>query len=328
MSRTAFVTGGTGFLGINLIEELIKNGWEVIAMHRPSSDLTHIKKFNVKLVEGKLDNYESLSSIFPEDVDVVFHTAANTTLIKKYRKQQYRDNVEGTKNMVKCAIAKRAKKFIFTSSISAYGIHDYEIDENTVSNVERCSKSTYYDLTKYYAEREVKQSVSKGLNAVILNPCRIMGPYSYKGWTFFVKTAYNDKIPFIPSGVGSVCHVRDVANAHIKAVDKGRKGENYLLGGKNTSFLSIVRKTQEILGKKMSNRVTPDWLLWTFCYILLFFSKISGKPPLLTPETVRLLTEKITCNYSKAIKELDYQSSSLEKIIKDIINWLEKEEIV
>lgn len=324
----ALVTGSTGFLGLSLVSELTKEGWEVYAFHRPTSDLKHLNRFAVKRIIGDIGDYASLQSGIPENLDALFHVAANTSLWKKNNRKQYEDNVVGTRNLVSCALEKKTKKFILTSSISSFGVHEEKIDETTPSNVLESKKASHYDKTKYLAEQEVHQGVRQGLDAVILNPCRIMGPFDEKDWSLFVQDAYRDKVIFVPSGTGMICHSRNVARAHIRAVEKGRRGEKYLLGGPEATFKDIINEAQSILGKKKTKRVTPDWILWVMGYGLTAASFFTRKPPLLTPETVRLLTETVVCCYEKAQKDLGYESPSLNETIQEVIDWLQKEQIL
>ncbi|MBS3819681.1 NAD-dependent epimerase/dehydratase family protein [bacterium] len=324
----ALVTGSTGFLGLNLVSELIKEGWEVYAFHRPSSDLKYLNRFAVKRIIGDIGDYSSLKSGIPQKLDALFHAAANTSLWKKNNPKQCEDNVLGTRNLVSCALEKKTKKFILTSSISSFGVHEEKIDESTSSNVLESKKASHYDKTKYLAEKEVLQGVRQGLNAVILNPCRIMGPFDEKDWSLFVQDACRDKVIFVPSGTGMICHSRNVARAHIRAVEKGGSGEKYLLGGPEATFKDIINEAQSILGKKKTNRVTPDWILWLAGYAMSVASFFTKKPPLITPETVRLLTETVTCRYQKAQQELGYKSPSLNETIGEVIDWLRKEQSV
>ncbi|MGB1317387.1 MAG: NAD-dependent epimerase/dehydratase family protein, partial [Flavobacteriales bacterium] len=132
--KTAFVTGATGFLGVNLVQQLLADGWKVTALHRKTSNLSYLKRFDVTLVEGAITDKASLVNAIPEGVDAVFHVAANTSMWSKFNDQQYQDNVIGTRNMVEVALQKKAKRFVHTSSISAWGHHRNEIDETAESN--------------------------------------------------------------------------------------------------------------------------------------------------------------------------------------------------
>src|SRR5262245_43961190 len=104
--NTAFVTGGTGFIGLNLVEHLTQLGWDVIALQRPKSRLTYLQKYPVRLVEGAIEDKASLDRAMPENVDAVFHVAGDVSLWSSHKQRQWRTNVEGTRNMVATALAK------------------------------------------------------------------------------------------------------------------------------------------------------------------------------------------------------------------------------
>lgn len=320
MSKTAFVTGSTGFIGLNLIEELCKENWKVYALHRSTSDLTYLKRFAVQRVTGSVRDYGALLAAMPEKPDAVFHLAGNTSAWSKQNQEQYEDNVIGTRNILQAALEKKAKKFIYTSSISAFGLHTTKIDENTPSNAETCGIN--YHLTKYLAEKEVAKAVEKGLDAVILNPCHVLGPYDKGNWSQLVRLVYQDKLPGITPGIGTFGHVKDVIQAHINAVEMGSTGEKYLLGGVEASFLRIIRTIQKMLDRPLSQNVTPAWMLRLALNGSQFKSVFSKKEPLLTPEKYKILTERAFCNSEKAQRELNYQTSTLEKMLSDTYGWL------
>jgi nucleoside-diphosphate-sugar epimerase len=328
MMRTAFVSGATGFVGLNLIEELLKRGWRIIALHVPSADLKFLSKFEVEKVCGNINDYQFLSDAIPYGVDAVFHLAANTSAWAKNNKQQYLDNVIGTQNMVNASLLKKVKRFVYTSSISAFGYHpNTTIDEHTESNALLCKMN--YNITKFQAESIVKEAVKKGLNAVILNPCNIIGPYDTNNWTRqFIRPIYNNKLPAIPPGKAMWCHVKDVVDAHINAIDRGSVGENYLLGGTEARFIDVVNEIEKLLRKKESRFVQPKWVMKILVFVLFLKSKIDGKEPMLTKEKYNRAVGYIRCNYDKAVKTLDYKTSSLSAMIKDSYDWLKSENLL
>ncbi|MGB5311478.1 MAG: NAD-dependent epimerase/dehydratase family protein, partial [Polyangiales bacterium] len=118
MGRTAFVTGGTGFIGINLIELLVSEGWDVTALHRPTSNLSYLKRLPIKLVEGSITDRASLERAIPGGTEVVFHVAGDTSFWSKKNAQQNAINIDGTRNMVEVSAAKGVATFIHTSSNS------------------------------------------------------------------------------------------------------------------------------------------------------------------------------------------------------------------
>src|SRR6476620_6336283 len=161
-NKTAFVTGGTGFIGLNLVEHLIQSGWDVIALHRPTSRLTELRKYPVRLVEGAVEDWASLDRAVPENVDAVFHVAGDVSLWSGHKQRQWRTNVEGTRNMVATALAKRSRKFVHTSSTAVYGIPAEPFDETSP----KLGKYSFnYQRSKAAAEEEVAKGVAQGLDA-------------------------------------------------------------------------------------------------------------------------------------------------------------------
>lgn len=323
MHKTAFVTGATGFLGLNLSEMLTQQGWQVTALHRPASNVEILKKIahGIQLMQGSITNLPSLLQAMPQGVNAVFHVAGNTSQWKKYNAQQYEDNVTGTINMVQTALEKGAKKFIHTSSHSAFGIHEGVVmDENTPSNALTCGSN--YALTKYLSELEVLKGVEQGLETCILNPCKIMGRYDTNNWVQLIIAVKNNKVPGIPPGGGMFCHVKDVAQAHINAVSMGKNGHRFLLGGQDATFLQVLNLIQKKLGKPLSKKVTPAWALRVACFFMGMASAVTGKEPRLTPEKLSMLLRHPVCNYQKAVKELQFQTSDIETMIEDTLSTL------
>lgn len=229
MKKTAFVTGSTGFLGLNLIEELLKRDWNVIAFKLESVDSPFLSKLDAITVAGDLNDYNSIVNALPFEVDAIFHVAGSTSMWSKNDRLQYLINVEGTQNVVKAAFQKRAKRLIYTSSISAYGYHSGPVNESTVSNALNCGMN--YNKTKYQAEEVIKDAVKKGLPAIIINPVNIIGPYDTINWTKqFLRPIYQNKLPAIPPGRAMWCYSRDVADAHINAVENGEIGGELSIG--------------------------------------------------------------------------------------------------
>ena len=326
--KKVFVTGGTGFLGINLIDELLKtNQYEITALHRKGSDLSHLKKRPVHLVEGSLLDPEQLATLIPDQTSYLFHVAANTNMWSLQNPVQTRDNVEGTRNIVQAALKKNVGRFIHTSSIAAYGIYDgVKIDESQPSN----AKDSWinYIKSKYLAEMEVQVGIESGLDAVFLNPSNIMGPYDTHNWSTLIRLIVSKKLPAIPSGSGSFCHVREVAKAHISAATNGRTGERYLLGGTDASYQDLVEEVNKLTGNQFKPRILPVTFMKLYGQISQAISLISRKKPEVTPEMVHLTSSRMICSSDKAQKELGYQPVSLKNMVTDCYQWMQKEQYI
>lgn len=317
----AFVTGGTGFLGANLIEQLLGDGWQVTAMHRPGSDTSLIDKPGVQLVQASLDDCDSLRAAMPADVDAVFHVAANTSMWRGGRVQQWRDNVEGSANIAQVAREKNAGRLIVTSSISAYGYHTGKIDEQSPQLAD--DPGFGYLYTKKRAELAVRAEIERGLDAVFLNPCAIVGKYDTSSWaqTFFM--IEKNQLPGVPPGSGSFCHVGAVARAHIDAFHRGRCGENYILAGCDASFLEFFGNIARLLGKPVPKSTTPAFVLRTVGRLADIWSRVSGREPVITPEKAALITRRVVASSDKAERELGYQpAADLGEMLCECRDWL------
>ena len=318
--KKAFVTGATGFLGLNLIDHLTRLGWEVVALHRATSDLTYLRRFPVLAAEGTLEDQASLIRAMPEGVDVVFHTAADVTFWSRHRARQTRANVEGTRNVVVAALERRAKKFVHTSTTGVYGFARPPFDEAT-PHEGRASWLSYMS-TKALAEDEVRHGIAAGLDAVILNPAHVIGPYDRHNWARLIRLATAGALPRVPPGRGSFCHVVEVARAHVAAAEQGRSGENYILAGADASYRDVVDIIGDLVGRDVERRVVSSRLLRVGARILELLSDLTGREPIVTPEGAAFLSADLTCRSDKAVRELGYHPAALRTMLEDSYRWL------
>lgn len=323
MAQTGFITGGTGFLGLNLVEQLTEAGWRVTALHRPSSDLKYIKRFRVRCVEGDLLDVGSLQRAIPEAVDVVFHVAADTSMWSRHNLRQSRINVEGTRNVVLAALERGAGRLVHTSTWNTYGFQQGTIDE---TSPQRGGTSWInYDRTKYLAELEVRKGLDRGLDAVILNPAHIIGRYDRHNWARMIRLIAGNRLPGVPPGSGCFCHGQEVARAHISAARRGRTGENYLLPGAEASFVEVARMVGAVTGRPVPSRALPEFLLRLGTYVDTALATVMGREPQATPEGVALVVAHPRIRSNKASDELGYQIVPLRTLIEDCIHWLQAE---
>jgi nucleoside-diphosphate-sugar epimerase len=320
LSKTAFVTGSTGCVGLNLIEELLAHGWHVTAMHRAGSNLSMLQRQPVQGVIGDVTDIDSLIAIIPRNVDCVFHVAGNTSLWARAHAEQLQVNVEGTRNVVRASVAAGARRFVLTSSIVAYGLHGGTISEDTPTR--GTAARINYIRSKALAEREVRQALSNGLRAVIVNPSNIMGAYDTNNWSRMFRLVQSGRLPVVPAGGGSFCHVREVARAHIAAAEQGRVGANYLLGGAEASYLGLAQEMATLLGVKRRTAVLPRGVLHGYAFIEEMLAPLFGREPDVTRDAVELLSQNIYCDTRRAVKELGYKPQPMETMLKDSMDWM------
>ena len=321
--RAAFVTGGTGFVGLNMVKELMIRGWDVTALHRPSSDLKLLKRFQPKLAVGTLGDPASLLAAIPSGTDTIFHVAGNTNMWRGGNEQQTRDNVDGTRHVVEAALAKRVRRLVVTSSISAYGPVDGEITEATPSLA--ANSRVNYQKTKWQAQELARAALTKGLEVVIMQPGAIMGPYDIGTWSRLFVMVRDDKLPGAPPSLLTFTHVREVVAAHIAAADKGQNGGSYLLGGENKTMLELVKEISALLGKPAPQKETSMALLGAVALLGDFASRFTGKEPPITPEMAGLMRRKVSTASAKAQRELGYRIVPLKDMVKDCYDWMAAE---
>jgi dihydroflavonol-4-reductase len=326
--RIAFVTGGTGFIGRHIVEQLTSLGWHVVALHRRTSDVRHLREYGVELVEGSITNAKSIERAMPPSCDAVFHVAGNTSLWSGGDAQQTLENVEGTRIMVQAALEKETKHFIHTSSVAAWGPqHVIPFDETARPRAKRSPIN--YERTKYLGELEVDKGVDRGLNAVILNPGHVVGRYDATGWARLIRLVWSGKLTGVPPGAGSWAHADEVARAHIAAVDHARPGERYLLGGWDASYLEAVQTIGQLMGKKVPAKALPPAVVRAAGNVLQWVSRVTKRPPRITPEIAEAMGRPPHFFKSdKAIAELGYRSVPLADMLRESFEWLKSENLL
>ncbi len=326
--RTAFVTGGTGFLGRHLVEQLVTLGWHVVALHRPSSDVRHLREYGVELVDGTVTNLKSVRRAMPASCDAVFHVAGDTSLWSGGDAEQTRVNVEGTHHMVQAALEKETKMFIHTSSVSAWGAQPAVPFDETASS-RALDSAINYERTKYLGELEIERGIGRGLRAVMLCPGAVVGRYDKTGWARLIRLVAAGKLQGVPPGGATWAGARQVASAHIAAVDYGRPGDRYLLGGADASFLEVIAMIGELTGKKVPAKPLAPWVVRALGRVSQWGSAFTRRAPDVTPEIAASTTrpaQHFKCD--KAIEELGYQVAALPDMLRESYDWLKEQQLV
>jgi dihydroflavonol-4-reductase len=321
VGRTAFVTGGTGFLGRHIVEQLTERGWRVVALHRPTSDVRHLEACGAELQVGSITDPESLLRAMPAGCDAVFHVAGNTSLWSGGDAQQTRENVDGTRFVVEAAIARKARRFVHTSTEGAWGEQHAVFDETATSNA--AASPINYERSKYLGELEVDAGVARGLEACVMCPAHIVGKYDTSQWARMIVLVVRGKLPGIPPGKGTWAHATQVAKAHIAAVDRGRNGARYLLGGAWESYFEAIQIIGRLTGKKVPSRAMPVPLIRALGRVSQWGSHFTRRAPTVTPEiAIGLSRPPHLFKSDRAIRELGYEAVPLEDMLRESYEWL------
>jgi len=318
--RTAVVTGSTGFLGLNLVEELLERGWRVVALHREGSPVERLDDRGVEAAQADLLDPGALRAAIPERADALFHVAGDTSMWARHRRRQERINVEGTRNVVRAALERGVGRLVHTSTVAVFGPCSEVVTEDMPHG--GAESWIGYLRTKALAEREVRAGIAEGLDAVILNPANIVGRYDTRNWGRLFLMMERGALPGAPPGEGSFAHARAVARAHVEAWHRGRTGENYLLGGVDATYHEVTERIGAMVGHDRSLRVVPCWILALMGRVSAWAALATGREPDMTPEAVALVCARMVCSSRKAMQELDYRPVPLDTMLVDCHAWL------
>jgi dihydroflavonol-4-reductase len=322
----AFVTGGTGFIGGNLVRELLTEGIEVRGLVRAGSDLRNLADLPVELVEGSLADPSQLAEQVAS-CDVIFHVAAHYSLWARDRESIYRVNVAGTKNLLKAARAAAVRRFIHTSSVAAIGVPPagtLGTEEMTTSPDELVSD---YKKSKFLAEEAVREAVREGLDAVIVNPSTPVGPCDLKPTPtgeIILRFLQNRMPAYVHTGLNLI-DVADVARGHILAWQRGRTGERYILGNRNVTLREMLEMLAAITGKKAPRHAVPHFLPLTVAFVdEMILARWFGKTPQVSFYSVQMSRHAMYYDSSKAVRELGLPQSPIEGALERAVRWFEQ----
>ncbi len=316
----AFVTGANGFLGLNLIEQLCAEGWEVVGLHLPGTATSYAEAFPITLVAGDITQPEQLEAAMPDAPDAVFHTAAMTSIWARRNALQTRVNVEGTRNVARIALAKGARRLVHTSTWNTFGMGQREIGEDTPQT--GAQSWVNYVRSKALAEGEVRRAGDEGLKAVILNPGHLIGRYDTHNWGRLIRMVHDGSLPGVPAVRSRFCHAEAVARAHVAAANRGRAGETYLLPGVEASFREVLETIGRLIDKPIPGRDLPMPVLHLVARLKVLKAAVTGQEPDLTPEGVALMVNDPEIVSDKAKSELGYEPAALETMIADACAWM------
>jgi len=325
----ALVTGATGFVGGNLVRELLKQGYQVRALVRETSSRKNIDGLDVEIAVGDLRDRSSLDRAM-DGCEVLFHVAASYAFWTPDPAAVYETNVGGTENILAAAGSAGLQKIVYTSTESTIGICT-GIDGHALGTEETQSSldslAGHYKKSKLLAERLVQEMSLQGLPVTIVNPTMPMGPWDIKPTPTgqVVVDFLNRRMPaYVNTGL-NVVDVGDVANGHILALEKGRVGERYILGNRNLTLRDILGILEQVTGLRAPNVRIPLWLALGAGVVDEFVEgKLLHRHPRIPISAVKTARKVRHFDCSKAVQQLGLPQTPIEESLRTAVSWFEQ----
>jgi dihydroflavonol-4-reductase len=325
----ALITGATGFVGSHLTRALVESGHNARVLYRSERKLSVLARLEFEALAGDLSDIALLEKACA-DCDVVFHAAAKADYWKDDdRDALWRVNVDGTRNLLAAARSTRVRRVIFTSSASTIGIRPgaEPADETDAFNLP--PERFWYAHTKHEAEKVVAEFVADGLDVVTLNPTVIIGPGDLNAisGSFILETARYQWLVPMSSGGLAVIDVRDVARAHLNAVERGRSGERYILNAANLAYREWFRMIAAACGVRPPIFSTPNWLLEPTARFIELLRALGLQTPMDADQT-RLGGVHAYFDGGKAQRELFTPQFTIETSLRHTFAWYEQNDYI
>jgi dihydroflavonol-4-reductase len=315
----ALVTGGGGRLGNVLVRRLLEAGQEVRVLE-PGSRSESLAGLAIEFVSGSVLDAGDVDRAV-DGADVVYHLAAKIDLRPRKDPMMYPINVEGTRKVVDACLS-RGLRLVHTSSHHAVEREPLELpltEDRPLALDEKCE----YHRSKAIGETIVLEACERGLDAVIVNPGSMIGPFDFE--PSMIGSAlidiYFGRVPVLLELLSDYVDVRDVADAMIAASQKGRRGERYFLTGDVIPIMEMVSLYGELTGAKVPTRALPLWVGWVLLPFALAASALTKKEPFITADMLRASVSNDVVSHQKASRELGYTIRPLRESLTDAVAW-------
>jgi len=326
----AFVTGASGFIGSNLVHELVARGHRVKALLRPNSDERGLAGIEFERVTGDVLDRKLLEREM-EGCDWCFHVAASYHLWLRDYKPMYAVNIEGTRNVLEAAGKAGCQRIVYTSTVGCVGLPKM-VDGRLVPSTELDVISNehltnHYKRSKWQAECLATKLAHNGLPIIIVNPTAPVGPRDGKPTPTgqVIVDFLNRKLPaYLDTGLNWV-HVRDVAAGHILAAERGEIGERYILGNQegNWTLRETLAALEEITGIPAPKTQIPYWVALVAAHVNECAAFFTGNPPRTPLAGVRMARHKMWFNPAKAIRVLQLPQTPPKQALADAVEWFQ-----
>jgi len=317
------VTGATGFVGSAVLRALVARGAVVRALARPSSVRTNLRGVACEVVEGDMTDPASMAAAMA-GARFAFHVAADYRLWARDPAAIHRANLDGARAVSEAALAAGVERLVYTSSVATLRAGDAATVVDETAPLGEGEGVGVYKQSKVAAERLVERMIAeRGLPAVIVNPSTPIGPRDIKPTPTgrMVLEAAQGRIPaFVDTGL-NLAHVDDVAEGHVMALERGRIGERYILGGQDLSLRQMLADIAALTGRKAPTLALPRVPLYPLAYVAEGVAQITGKEPMLTRDALKMASHHMFFSSAKAERELGYRARPHTEALADALAW-------
>lgn len=318
----ALVTGGTGFVGANVVRELLRQGATVCVLARPGGDRRALAGLAVEICEGDLRDPASLRRAVA-GVRTVFHVAADYRLWAPRPAELYGTNVEGTRAILDAAAEAGVTRIVYTSTVGTLGIPKDGTPGTEDTPVSLADMVGPYKTSKFLAEQLALERARAGAPVVIVNPSAPVGPWDVKPTPtgqMIVDFLRGKMFAALDTGL-NVVHVRDVARGHLAAAERGRVGERYILGHANLSLLEIFRLLGDLAGLRPPRLCIPYAVAWLAAAGLEGAARLTRRRPQVSLTAVRMARKRMFFSPAKAVRELGLPQTDVREALGAAVEW-------
>lgn len=319
--KPILVTGATGFVGWHVARKLIEQGAWIRVLVRDPARLRELPE--AQPVTGDLRDRASLERAVA-GCSVVYHVAADYRLWTRQPDEMYRTNVDGTRSLLEAAQKARVDRLVYTSTVGCIGVPKDGLGcEETPVNLEEMTGP--YKRSKFLAERVALEFAAQGFPVVIVNPTAPVGDHDFKPTpTGKVLLDFaSGKMPaFMDTGLNLV-DVRDVAQGHLTACDRGKVGERYILGSENLTLQGIFCALEQITGRPAPKMRIPYGVALAAGAVSTGWANVTGREPRAPLDGVRMARKKMWVSHEKAARELDYTPTPVRQALGRAVEWFQ-----
>ncbi len=317
------VTGGTGFIGANVVRALLRRGADIRALVRHGSDLRNLSELDIEVVYGDLRDRRSLEAAL-KGCETLYHVAAVYTLWTVHRREIYDTNVAGTTNVLEAALHSGIQKVVYTSSVATIGLRSDGSPATEDMPLRPEELVSDYKRSKHLAEQEALKYGERGLPVVVVNPSFPVGPWDVKPTPSgqLIVNFLRGRIPaYVDTGL-NVVDVEDVAMGHLLAAERGRVGERYILGHANLTLAEIFKVLEQVSGVKAPRTRIPYSVAYlSACVSELVSRTITHKAPFATLAGVKLSRKRMFFDPAKAVQELGFPQTPVREALAKAVRW-------